>query len=30
MADRILMFEAGKIVEEGNHEQLTAANGNYR
>ena len=28
-ADRIVVLEAGKIVEEGDHEQLVAANGSY-
>ena len=29
-ADRILVFDKGKIVEEGNHEELMAQKGLYR
>src|ERR1700723_3466179 len=29
MADRIVVLEGGKLVEEGNHQQLMAANGVY-
>ncbi|WP_245413394.1 ABC transporter ATP-binding protein [Mangrovicella endophytica] len=29
-ADRIVVLEAGRIVEQGNHDQLVAANGRYR
>lgn len=29
MADRIYMFENGKVIESGNHEQLMALNGKY-
>ena len=29
MADRIIVLENGKIVEEGNHEQLTRLGGRY-
>jgi ABC-type multidrug transport system, ATPase and permease components len=28
--DRIIVLEAGKIVEDGNHEQLTQAGGVYQ
>jgi ATP-binding cassette subfamily B protein len=29
MADRIIVLENGKIVEEGNHEQLSRHGGRY-
>ncbi len=29
-ADKIVVLEAGKIVEEGNHQELIKANGLYR
>jgi ATP-binding cassette subfamily B protein len=29
MADSILFLEAGRIVEQGNHDELVAAGGNY-
>lgn len=28
--DKIVMFEDGRIIEEGTHEQLINANGKYR
>lgn len=28
--DKIVMFEDGRIIEEGTHEQLIKANGKYR
>ena len=29
MADRILVLEAGRVLEDGTHAQLLAANGRY-
>lgn len=29
MADRIYMFDGGKIIEEGSHEELMVMNGKY-
>jgi ABC-type multidrug transport system fused ATPase/permease subunit len=29
MADRILVLEAGRIIEQGSHEQLVDAGGRY-
>ena len=30
MADRVLVFDAGKIIDEGNHQELIGRDGLYR